>query len=152
MLTDEEQLTMLIDRWASRRGPFPEAHGAVVCELEDVTSTDPVTLDYLQGYIETFVTSLGSVYTSLRHLDHHLGGHIAVCRFAFGKKAVAGELREVGAALTAPLIRFEASGPGLSSLGSTLLIAKPAKRYQWIQAAAILDADEVFGQLVEMGF
>jgi hypothetical protein len=147
MLTDTEQLSILIDRWASRRGPFPEAHGAVVCELEDVTAVQPVTLEGLQGYTFAFLKVLGSVYKSLRHLDHHLDHHVGICRFVFGEAGPGGApmagLTVLGGPVLEPLIRFDSD---------KLVIAKPAKRYQWIQAAAILDADEVFGELVEMGF
>lgn len=143
MLTDTEQLTILLDRWARRPGPFHPEHGAVVSELEDVRVDQPASLDDLSRYGQAFIKVLGSVYKSLRLLDQHLDQHIAVCRFAFSEEAVAGELRDVGAALTGPVMRWDED---------KLLIAKPAKRYQWIQAAAILDADDVFGQLVEMGF
>lgn len=144
MLTDEQQLQLLIDRWALRPGQFlPPWRDDVVYELERVTADEPATLEGLEAYATAFVRVLGSVYKSLRQLDHYVNDHIAACRFAFGEKAAAGELRDVGAALVGPVIRFE---------GQALLIAKPAKRYQWVQAAAILDADEVFARLVEMGF
>lgn len=143
MLTHEQQLHLLIDRWASRRGPFMEWHGGVVAELQDVKVDEPATLERVEGYALTFMKDLGSVYHTIRLISHHVDQHIAACRFGFGEGGGSGKLRDVGAALVGPLIRWE---------GPTLLVAKPAKRYQWVQAAAILDADDVFGRLVEMGF
>lgn len=148
MLTDREQLAVLRDRWASRPGPFPAEHGAVVAELGAVSTSvvqlhKAVTLDGLHAYARAFVEVLGSVYSSLKFVDASLNQQVAVCRFAFGQEAIEGEARDVGAALTGALIRFE---------GRAVIVAKPAKRYQWIRAAAILDADEVFGHLVEAGF